>query len=534
MTRNPEPPAAVARSKAIPEATLDAAIAMYAAGATAREAAARYGMAASTLGRHARLRAVFKCGALLTRVHLSDETWRDIRADYERGFTAGECVRRYGCTEHALRRRAYVERWSKIDPTRVTPLSASLPPAPPAPEEADARWRASTHPAQLAPDGAWRTWLFQGGRGAGKTRAGAEWLAGRAAATPDGRFALIGPTIHDVREVMIDGPSGLLHLPNRLAPQYEATRRRLVFASGAVAYAFSAEEPRRLRGPQFDGAWADEFCAWHTPHEALRILRFALRRGPDPRLVVTTTPKPMPALRALRAETSCVVTQAGTIANAAHLSPTFLDGLTEIYGGTRFAAQEMDGALVENDGGLWRAADLMAARGGKPPDLDRIVVAVDPPAGVGHSACGIVVAGRRDRRCYVLDDRSVAGASPLGWAHAVRDAAAHWGAHEIVAEGNQGGEMVRATLAGADVRAPVRIVHAREGKKARAGPVAALYEGGKVVHCGAFVALEEEMMALGGEAPEGRLDRADALVWAVTALMLGAVAPPGPPRVLPL
>ncbi|MDX2234770.1 MAG: terminase family protein [Hyphomonadaceae bacterium] len=405
-------------------------------------------------------------------------------------------------------------------------------------ERALTAWRATAHPAQLPPPEQWATWLFQGGRGAGKTRAGAEWIAQEIARTPGGSFALVGATMRDVREVMIEGPAGLMHLPHRPRPRWEATRARLVFDNDAVAYAFSSQEPERLRGPQFHGAWADEFCAWHRPSRTLEVLRFGLRRGDDPRLVVTTTPKPIAALRALRAETSCAVTQAPSAANAQHLSPRFLERLTDIYANTTLARQELEGLIVEGESPLWRARDFDAARGNRPASFDRVVVGVDPPAGAGEgrsgSACGIIVVGQRDRSAYVLADRTVLGASPLGWAHAVRDAAAAYGARAVVAEANQGGHMVRTTLASAGVACAIKLVHAREGKRARAEPVAALYEQGRVVHCGAFPALEEEMMALGEAEMEGRFDRADALVWAVTALLVQAGPAGAPPRVLQL
>jgi phage terminase large subunit-like protein len=335
-----------------------------------------------------------------------------------------------------------------------------------------------------------------------------------------GLYALIGPTQHDVREVMVDGPSGLRNLPGRERPWYERSRRRLLWRNGSVAYAFSAEEPERLRGPQFEAAWADEFCTWPKPTETLAILRMCLRRGDNPQLVVTTTPKAIPALRKLRAEPSCVLTQAATAVNADHLAPSFLDGLAALYGGTRLAAQELDGLLLDGDGALWRAEDVQAARGARPDAFDRIVVAVDPPSGHTGAACGIVVAARRGTRVYVLADRSALGLSPLGWASRAAEAAAEFAAVEIVAEANQGGDMVRATLASAGAPCAVRLVHASRGKRARAEPIAALYEQGRVTYCGAFPALEEELMALGVSESEGLLDRADALVWALTALML--------------
>jgi phage terminase large subunit-like protein len=368
----------------------------------------------------------------------------------------------------------------------------------------------------------WRTWLLLGGRGAGKTRAGAEWLS--AGAQKGARFALVGPSLHDVREVMIEGPSGLRAVAlagNK--PRYEVSRRRVIWPRGGVAYAHSAEDPESLRGPEFDGAWCDEFCAWPRAGDTLALLRMAVRRGSDPRLVVTTTPKPTPALRGLMAEPGVVTQRMTTAQNAENLAPAFLDYLMSVYGGTSLAAQELDGLLVENaQGALWRAADLARCRAARPPSLERIVVAVDPPATQGGDACGIVVAGRLGRMAFILADRSEKGLSPIGWATAVASAAAEFGAAYVVAEVNQGGDMVRSTLAAAECRVPIRMVRARVGKRARAEPVAALYEQGRVAHCGAFPMLEEEMMGLGTEASRHSPDRADALVWALTDLMLGA------------
>ena len=367
----------------------------------------------------------------------------------------------------------------------------------------------------------WNTWLFLGGRGAGKTHAGACWLS--ELARKPRRLAIIGPTLHDVREVMIEGPSGLKQVCGRaFRPRYEQSRRRLVWPGGAVAYAFSAEEPERLRGPQFEAVWADEFCAWPHPEETLALLRMGLRLGEDPRLVVTTTPRPTKALRGLMAEEDTVWTRAATADNAANLSPRFLEGLMKLYGGTRLAAQELEGLIVEDaERALWRAADLARCRGARPPSFDRIVVAVDPPVSDRGDACGMIVAGRAGERAYVLADLSMPRPSPNAWAGRATTAAAEWGAAAIVAEANQGGDMVRSVLAASQSPCEVKLVHARHGKRARAEPVAALYEQGRVVHCGAFPALEEELMALGGGELKSSPDRADALVWALTDLMLG-------------
>jgi phage terminase large subunit-like protein len=392
-----------------------------------------------------------------------------------------------------------------------------------APDEVVVRaWRNWRPPAehQMPPAEAWATWLMLGGRGAGKTFAGASWLLDLV--TRPCRLALVGPTFHDVREVMIEGPSGLkalAHEANR--PRWETSRRRLVWKSGAEAYAFSAEDPDSLRGPQFHAAWADEFCAWPKASETLAMLRFGLRLGEDPRLVVTTTPRPTRALKVLMAQPGVVTTRAGTAANAGNLAPQFLATLEALYGGTRLAAQELQGIVVETDGGLFRAEDLARCRGAPPARFDRVVVAVDPPATARGDACGVVVAGRRDGRAYVLADRTARGLSPNGWARLAVAAAVDFAADALVAEANQGGDMVRTVLAQAAPPCPIKLVRASVGKRARAEPVAALYEQGKVVHCGAFPALEEELMGLSdgdlGHSP----DRADALVWALSELMLG-------------
>lgn len=404
--------------------------------------------------------------------------------------------------------------------------------------------------AQRPPAGAWRTWLFLGGRGAGKTLAGAEWLADQAERLGrGGRLALIGPTLHDVREVMIEGVSGLRALPRWTAatrPVYRPSRRRLYFAGGAVAHVFSAEDPDALRGPQFSAAWADEFCAWPAvgargAEETLAMLRMGLRlAGPEgdaPRLVVTTTPRPTRALIGLKAEASCVVTHAGTAENAGNLAPGFLDELRALYGGTRREAQELEGRIVDLSGALFTAEMLAAARedvaaGGGP--LDRVIVALDPTATAGGDACGIVVAGVRtradgQREAVVLADRSASGLSPHQWASRAVEAARQFEARAVVAEVNQGGDMVRAVLKAAGCDLPVREVRATKGKRVRAEPVAALYEQGRVRHAGVFGALEEELLALGSEGEgAGSLDRADALVWAITDLLIAR--PDGAPE----
>lgn len=382
------------------------------------------------------------------------------------------------------------------------------------------------HWHQIPPDVEdWRTWLLLGGRGAGKTHAGAQWLS-EAARTPGLTLAIVGPALHDVREVMVEGPSGLKAVcEERFRPRWEAGRRRLVWPSGTVAYAFSAEDPDSLRGPQFHAAWADEFCAWREPEKVLSNLRMGLRLGALPRLAVTTTPRPTAALRRLIAENLTYVDRGATAANAGNLSPGFLEHLRGLYGGTRLAAQELDGLVTESEGALFRAGDLARARavftGALPARFDKTAVAVDPPATSGGDACGIVAVGRLDEKAWVLADRSARGLTPGEWAARAVETARAFGADLMLAESNQGGEMVSTMLRQAGWTGDLRRLHASRSKGARAEPVAMLYEQGRMVHCGAFPELEEELMGLGAEeGPKRSPDRADALVWAVTELVL--------------
>ena len=246
-------------------------------------------------------------------------------------------------------------------------------------------WSLSTHPGQTPRHDDWTTWLLLGGRGGGKTRAGAEWVA-RRAREGCGAIALVGQSLHDVREVMIEGPSGLRALPRYDLggrPRWEASRRRLVWPNGSIGLVFSAEDPESLRGPQFGAAWGDEWCAWRKPAATLALLRMGLRLGTRPQLVLTTTPKPTAALRRLLREPGLERTDLPTRVNAAHLAPGFLEGVEALYGGTRLAAQELEGQLVEGDGALFTVAMMQAARAadGEAPDggYERVVVAVDPP-----------------------------------------------------------------------------------------------------------------------------------------------------------
>jgi phage terminase large subunit-like protein len=407
-------------------------------------------------------------------------------------------------------------------------------------------WKLFAHPHQWPPQYAangmpWTTWLMMGGRGAGKTRAGAEWIRAQAlglpplAIEPVGRIALVGETEHDVREVMIEGVSGLLAVHRRdERPVWLPSRKRLEWNNGAVAYAFSAEDPESLRGPQFGCAWSHELAKWRYADAAFDMLQFGLRLGAQPRQLMTTTPRPTALIKRLLADESCVTTRAATGANALHLAPTFLKNVMARYIGTRLGRQELDGELIEDrTDALWTRSVIEESRVAEAPPLQRIVVAVDPPATSGKRAdsCGIVAAGiTSEGTLYVLADDTLAQAAPSVWA---LRAIALWRrleADALVVEVNQGGEMVRAVIAQADPDVPVLSVRAHRGKWLRAEPVATLYEQGRVKHAGVFAALEDEMcdFAPTGLSSGRSPDRLDALVWALTSLTHGAT---GQPRV---
>ena len=391
---------------------------------------------------------------------------------------------------------------------------------------------------QLPPEGDWTTWIILGGRGAGKTRAGAEWVRAEVEGGKPGdpgtssRVALIGETLDEAREIMVFGASGIMACtPPDRRPEWQASRRRLVWPNGAVAQTFSASDPESLRGPQFDAAWCDEVGKWAKAEDAWDMLQFALRLGDRPRAVVTTTPARNRFLEALVEASGTRVTRATTAENRMHLAPGFVEAMAAKYGGTSLGRVELDGEFVNDaDGALWTRAMLDAARARPPIAPDRIVVAVDPPvtAGRGADECGIVVAGvemkgpPQDWRAEVLADASVAGLSPQAWAErAVAVYHAH-AADRLVVEVNQGGDMVATVIRSVDPMVAVRSVHATRGKALRAGPVAALYEQGRVGHRGMFRRLEDQMalMTVAGFAGGGSPDRLDALVWAITELML--------------
>lgn len=394
-------------------------------------------------------------------------------------------------------------------------------------------WRFWARPSQLAPAGDWRYWVILAGRGFGKTRTGAEWVRQMVEGesplqAPKGapeRIALVAQTAWDGREVMIEGESGLLEIsPPWCQPRYEVSRRRLTWPNGVTAFLYSADEPDQLRGPQHALAWADELAKWSRAEQAWSNLIMGLRLGRAPRVAVTTTPRPTPLLKALVENPAARVTRGATVENRSNLSPAFLGEVQRLYGGTRIGRQELEGhLLLDVPGALFDRDQLDASRVKFGPPLSRVVVAVDPPVSQGPSAdaCGIIVAGEGpDGHAYVLADRSVQGLGPLGWAKRAVDAFHSFEADRLVAEVNQGGDMVEAVVRQVDPSISYRAVRASRGKMTRAEPVAALYEQGRVHHLGSFAALEDEMCGYTGGKREKSPDRLDALVWAISDLLL--------------
>ena len=439
----------------------------------------------------------------------------------------------------------------------------------------------------------WKVWLLLGGRGSGKTRAGAEWVrsvalgedfaspsplgervgvrglssrsrnitapsSGLRPPSPQGenevprlaagsrnasrqaqtknqpaRIALVGKTIHDVRNVMVEGVSGLLAIhPARERPMFEPSKRKLTWPNGAIAELFSADECEALRGPQFSHAWCDELAKWRGAEAAWDMLQFGLRLGDNPQTVVTTTPRPSAFLKKLMRDAATATVHLATADNADNLAPMFLAEMTRRYAGSVIGRQELLGELVEESSeSLWRRSWIEEARIDAAPEMRRVIVAIDPPvtSTARSDACGIVVAGLGiDGRSYVLADRTIQGRTPDVWAKAAVAAYNDFSADALVAEVNQGGDLVIGVVQQHAPNVPVMKVRATRGKWVRAEPVASLYAEGRVVHVGRFDALEDQLVAFGvdgtvkGKSP----DRADALVWAITELLFGARASP--------
>ena len=418
-------------------------------------------------------------------------------------------------------------------------------------------------PAKCADGSDWRVWAIVAGRGFGKTRAGAEWVWARARENPGARIALVAASLDEVAAVMVEGDSGLLNIARcDEEPRWISSRGILRFPSGATAFACTADRPARLRGPQHHFAWCDEIAKWPASTGSGQAkadatwdnLMLGLRLGEAPRTVVTTTPQPVPLLKRILALKRCVVTHGRTDQNP-HSAADFREAVAEIYGGTRLGRQELDGILFDDpEGALWTREMIEAARttsviarsgatrqssgdsdtgtGLLPPvqargrndglTLARVVIGVDPPASATGDACGIVVCGLSpDGIACVLADLTVAGLRPEGWARKVAQAAEAWDAQRIVAEKNQGGDMIESVLRGVDSTLPVRLVHAGRSKAARAEPVALRFETGRARLAGTFPELEDQLCAMtyAGYEGQGSPDRADAMVWAMTELI---------------
>ena len=376
------------------------------------------------------------------------------------------------------------------------------------------------------------------GRGWGKTRTLMEWVRDQAEAG-QGPGLLGGRTAGDVRDVLVEGPAGILAIsPPWFRPEYEPSKRLLTWPNGVVANLRSADEPDSFRGPQYAWAALDELAAWRYGEESLDMIEFGLRLGDAPRMAIATTPRPVKTIRALLADPDAKITRGNTFDNAANLAPSFVKKLRDKYEGTRLGRQELNGEVLEDIvGALWSRKDIDAARVKHAPEtLDRVVVAVDPPVSTGEKAdeCGIVVAGLagspQNGDLYVLADLTSQGETPKQWAGRAARAFENYKADRIIAEANQGGEMVRALFSQVAPSLPVTLVHATRGKAVRAEPVAALYEQGRGRHVGTFADLEDQLCAFtpdfdrktAGYSP----DRLDALVWAATALIITPRASP--------
>ncbi len=392
-------------------------------------------------------------------------------------------------------------------------------------------WESHVTDLQQTPHGDWRVWLLLAGRGFGKTRTGAEWVLEQARRTPEARIALVGATQDEVARVMVEGESGLLRCaPPDEEPKWSASRGELRFANGALAQAFSGADGERLRGPQHHFAWADELGKWRDPDNSWDNLMLGLRLGERPQVLVTTTPGNTGLLKRIR-DGAGVVVRSGRTTDNLNLPVAYLEAMRAAYDGTRLGRRELHGEILdEADGALWTRDLLEARRAGpvSPLECSRVVVGVDPPGTATGDACGIVVCGLRDGRGLVLADASCSGERPGGWARRVVAAADSWGADRVVAEVNNGGDMVEAVLRGEAPALAVRQMRASRGKGVRAEPVAALFESGRCWLGGFFPELEDELtnMTPSGYVGRGSPDRADAMVWALTELMLDAGGAP--------
>lgn len=397
----------------------------------------------------------------------------------------------------------------------------------------DTQWAVWAHEGQMPPHDDWAVCVMKCGRGFGKTRAGAEWVSEKARANPGCHIALVAATPDEARQVMVEGRSGLLAVARdgdeRRRLCWEPGLKRLTFASGAKAFVYSGADGESLRGPEHHYAWCDELAKWKKPQIAWDNLMLGLRAGARPQVMVTTTPRAVPAMRAVLAIPDALVT-GGTSFDNPHSARVFLAAAERQYGGTRLGRQELLGEMVEDvEGSLWprRLLDESRTAALLPREAyRRVVIGVDPPVTAHGDECGIVACGlTHDSIAHVLGDHSVGGLSPEQWARKAAGVFERWQADRIVAEGNQGGEMVEAVLRGSGLRLPVKRVHASLSKTRRAEPIAAFFETGDAKLAGRFPDLEDQLahLVVGGawQGPTHSPDRADAMIWAMTELLLG-------------
>jgi phage terminase large subunit-like protein len=399
-------------------------------------------------------------------------------------------------------------------------------------------WKFWGRPSQLEPEGNWLKWLILAGRGFGKTRAGAEWLREQVKSGRR-RIAIIAETQKDLESVLVEGDSGIMSVfPPHERPKYTKKPVELVFPNGAVALGYNGSEPDQLRGPNFDAAWLDELAKWRYAQEAWDMLQFALRLGDRPRQLITTTPRPIPLIRALMKDPTCIVTRGNTYENRGNLAASFIKEMETKYAGTRLGRQELEAAILDDSpNALWRREKLDEYRVKAPPPLKRILVAIDPAAKSNEmpedgAATGISVSGLgEDGRGYILEDATTR-AGPNGWARLAVSLYDRYEANAIVVETNQGGDMVKSVISSVRPSLPIIEVIASKGKWVRAEPIAALYEQGRISHVGTLADLEDEMVMFGvnglvdGTSP----DRLDALVWGLTELFPQIIRPVAKPK----
>ena len=391
----------------------------------------------------------------------------------------------------------------------------------------DYRWPLVARQNQRPPDGLWTAWMLLAGRGFGKTRAGAEWVRAQVESGRVGRIALVARTPTEIRHTMIEGPSGLLNIcPPWAMPEYESTNRKLTWPNGAEAFIYSSYEPDQIRGQQFEAAWCDELASWKYPRDTWDTLAFALRFGADPRCVITTTPKPIVLLRELVARPDIVVTRGTTYDNEDNLAHSFYSTIRNRYEGTKIGRQEIHADLIDQaEDALWDRDWIDDGRVEHAPEsLVEVVVAIDPSvtSNPRSSETGIVVAGiDSEKHCYVLADGSDR-MSPTKWAERAIALYDKHSADRIIGEVNNGGDLVQEVLktASGGQTFRFRAVNASRGKYARAEPISALYEQGKVHHVGTFPDLEDQMCTWTPKISyEISPDRMDALVWAISHLV---------------